>query len=325
MKIEFPFGHDLPHPSPYSRRAAPDGLAFPDALAPSTARPGRTGKRTLDARALDAKRFSDAQCEALFEAVLIDDVLDPVTDLPDRITLDHDEEQLLDCFRICRQLWKTGVDHAELVELNRLLGRDHDLSPADRLRFKYTRAKFKHLRFAYALYGAKHRYPVILDWMTTAMGHLQDAFKNGEARAVKREVALAHAFLSRLPQALLTREIDNFAPTDTASFRRYVERQVVTLRGVLAKEQVTGHEFHATRKIISRQVSFYDSLRTIAPTEQSFRMSRALAAINGLMGDMHDTLIERRIAGTQDYHKEGFALPVEISGRLKALVERYPA
>ena len=53
-------------------------------------------------------------------------------------------------------------------------------------------------------------------------------------------------------------------------------------------------------------------------------MSRSLAAINGLMGTMHDALIEQRIAGTRDYHREPFALPDEIRRRLTMLAERYP-
>jgi hypothetical protein len=277
----------------------------------------------LNAAMLDAKRFSEAQCEALFAAVLVNDVVDPVTDLPDRIVLDHDPAQLIDCFRICRQVWKTGVDRDELAELTRRIGRDHDLDPDERLRFKYVRARFKHLRFAFALYGAKHRYPVVLDWMTTAMGHLQDAFKNGDVSAIRREVLIARGFLSAPAQALLRREVDHFRPGGSRSFRFYVARQVAILRSVLARDRMTGHEFHETRKIVSRQVSFYDSLRTIAPSEEAFRMSRALAAINGLMGSMHDELVQRRIAGTLDYHKQNFPLPAEIRDRLTALVACY--
>jgi hypothetical protein len=285
--------------------------------------PNLTAAPVLDAARLDAKRFSDAQCEALFAAVLVNDVVDPVTDLPETITLDHDPDHLLDCFRICRQLWKTGVDRDELRALTRRIGRDHDLDEAERLRFKYVRARFKHLRFAFALYGAKHRYPTILDWMTTAMGHLQDAFKNGHVGAIGREVLIARAFLSAPAQALLRREVDHFRPGGSRSFRAYVARQVAILHSVLARDRMTGHEFHETRKIISRQVSFYDSLRTIAPSEEAYRMSRALAAINGLMGAMHDELIQRRIAGTLDYHKQNFPLPAEIRDRLTALAACY--
>ncbi len=269
------------------------------------------------------RRFTQAECDALFAAVLIDDEVDAHTDLPAVIRLDYDEQQLADCFAICRQLWQTGVDTEALQVLTGKLWRDRDLDAEDRLAFKYARAKFKHLRFAYALYDRRHRYPPILDWMTTALGHLQDAFKNGRAGAVAREAALCRLFLAAGPQRLLRRELDRFAPSDGASFRRYTLEQMGMVQAILARDTVTGAQFHATRKIFSRQVSFYDSLRTIEPTLEAYRMSRSLAAINGLMGEMHDELIAQKIAGTRDYHREPFPLPEEIRQRLRELAARY--
>ncbi|HMI19732.1 MAG TPA: hypothetical protein VK533_09325 [Sphingomonas sp.] len=278
-----------------------------------------------DAEALDARRFSDAQCAALFEAVLIDDEVDAHTELPDRITLDHSPADLLDCYRICRQLWRTGVDRDAMIACNHLLLRDRDLGPEDRLRFKYARARFKHLRFACALYGERHAYPILFDWMTTLLGHLQDAFKTDLAGKVYREALLCRVFLARGPWRLLQREVDRLTPTTSEGFRDYVAQQIAMLEDIVSHDHLTGAQFHATRKIASRLVSFYDTLRTIAPSDEAFKMSRALAAINGLMGSMHDVLIERRVAGTQDYYRDPFALPDEIRGRIAALVARYRA
>jgi hypothetical protein len=279
----------------------------------------------LDAQALDEKRFTQEHCDRLFAAVLINDEVDTHTELPDHVRLDYDAAQLIDCFRLCRQLWQTGVRRDVVLNLTRKLAVDHDLGAEDRLLFKHARAKFKHLRFAYALYSAGHRYPILLNWITTAMGHLQDAFKNSHGAAVSRQAVLGRFFLSPLPQTLLAREVGHFTPTTTKGFRTYIEQQVTTLREVLAQDFMTGHQFHATRKIISRQVSFYDTLRTIDPSSDSYKMSRSLSAINGLMGQMHDVLVERRVAGTQDYHRESFHLPDDIRRRLIALVDRYPA
>jgi hypothetical protein len=278
----------------------------------------------LDAPALDRLRFSEAQCDALFAAILIDDQVDPHTELPDTIPLDYDESRLLDCFALSRQLWKVGVDRGELIEIVKTLKRDGNLGPEDRLRFKHIRAKFKHLRFAYALYDTHHRYPVMLNWITTAMGHLQDAMKNGRPGVVAREAALSRFFLMSASQYFLTRDVDHFSPSSSNGFRHYVEAQVATLRNVLDKPAVTGREFHETRKIVSRQASFYNSLLALEPSRESFIISRAMSAINGLMGRMHDELVERRIAGTQDYHRESFSLPDEIRQRLVVLVARYP-
>lgn len=279
----------------------------------------------LDAKALDAVRFTPEQCDAVFTAVLHDDDVDAPAKLPDRIELDYSDGELIDCFRICRQLWKTGVDRDVLIALIAKLARDGNLGAEDRLLFKHARARFKHLRFAYALYGADHRYPVIFDWVTVSMGHLQDALKNRQRGAISRQAVLARFFLNRFPQYMLRREVDRFKPSSGAVFRAYVERQVATLRTVVAQDLVTGGEFHATRKIISRQGSFYNSLGVLRPSAETHGMSMSLSAINGLMGRMHDELVERRILGTQDYHRERFLLPEGIRQRLITLLDRYPA
>lgn len=289
-----------------------------------TAGLGTGARPTRDMAPVDEPRFTAAQCDALFAAVLIDDEIDAHTELPERITLDYSDRQLVACFAISRQLWATGVRRDELLSLTRALWRDGDLGAEDRLRFKHARARFKHLRFAHGLYDARHRYPLMLDWITTAMGHLQDAFKNGRRNAMAREAVLARLFLSAPSQWLLAHEIRRFSPASGADFRAYLLKQVATLRRVLARDEMTGAQFHATRKIISRQVSFYDTLRTIEPSAEAYRMSRALAAINGLMGAMHDDLVRQRIAGTRDYHRAPFALPPEIRQRLTMLVDRYP-
>lgn len=271
------------------------------------------------------RSFTPEQRDALFAAILVNDRVDVHTALPGSVILDYGEQQLADGFGICRDLWQTGVRRDELLTLNAGLWRNRDLGPEDRLRFKHARARFKHLRFAFALYDRRHRYPTVLDWMTTAMGHMQDAFKNGRRGAVAREAALARLFLASGPQRLLERELGGFSPTSSTAFRRYVLRQMAMVRGILASATLTGAQFHATRKVISRQCSFYDNLRTIEPSEQAWLMSRSLAAINGLMGGMHDELIRQKIAGTRDYHREPFALPDEIRGRLEQLVARFPA
>ncbi|MBC7153812.1 MAG: hypothetical protein H5U19_04210 [Rhodobacteraceae bacterium] len=278
----------------------------------------------LKARDLDAEAFDAATLDALFDAILINDVVDDTTPLPDTITLDIDARHLIGCFRISRQLWKTSGYAADLADLLNRLAQNGDLDTGERLRFKHVRAKFKHLRFAHALYDRCHRYPVVLHWMTTAMGHLQDAIKARNARAIRREVAIVRAFLTWLPQRRITHEVNRLDAADSAGFHAYVMTQIGKLRGVLDHDAVTGAEFHATRKIISRQVSFYDDLRTIAPSDEAFAMSRALAAINGLMGQMHDDLIAEKIVGTRDYHRERFAFPDAIGTRLRALADRYP-
>lgn len=278
---------------------------------------------TLNAAALDARRFTAAQCEALFQAVLVDDVVDAHTALPERITLDHDQALLIDCYRLDRQWWKEGVDRRALIALVDKLRGDRDLPADDRLAFKYARARFKHLRFACALFRDTHKYPVLFDGLTIALGHLQDGFKNGLRGKVYRDSVLCRLFLTRGVYALLAREIDHLSPSTPSGFRSYTAQQVAALEAVLSRGDVTGAQFHATRKIVSRQSAFYATVLTITGGDEAYKMSRSIAAINGLMGSMHDVLVEQRVAGTHDYHRTPFVLPEEIRERLGALVARY--
>lgn len=277
----------------------------------------------LSKAALDAVRFPPERLDALFEAVLINDRVDAVTELPDRITLDHEAAFLADGFRLCRQLWMDGVDRSELRAVVERLRRDRDLDAADRLRFKHMRARLKHFRFACALYGARHRYPPLTDTITTVLGQLQDAFRNGQRGRVLHKALVAAPFLSSAGWAMLARERDHLSLSSAAGFRAYVGRQAGELAGLVARPTLTGAQFHAGRKAVSRQVAFFVTALTIRPSPETYRMSRVLAAINGLMGSMHDDLVQRHVAGLQDYHREHFALPADIRDRIAALVDRY--
>ena len=53
-------------------------------------------------------------------------------------------------------------------------------------------------------------------------------------------------------------------------------------------------------------------------------MSRALSAINGLMGDVHDGLVRRRAVKATSYG-EAFVLPEPIRARIADLLSCYDA
>lgn len=280
--------------------------------------------RRMDRRALDAARFSTEQCDALFAAVLIDDEIDADARLPAHIRVDYSQDELSACFGICRQLWYDGFDREVLVELLAKLVRDRDLNDSDRLRFKHMRAKFKHFRYAHALYGDAHVYPTLLNRITITMGHLQDAYRNKRPGTVLREALVLRLLLTRLPLSGLRREADRLLLTTPSAFRALLEKDVRALAAIVSQTTVTGHLFHVTRKVVGRQVSFWDTLRTIAPTPERYDMSRSLSAINGLMGDLHDELVERRATDRASYG-QSFALPEAIGERITALLRVYPS
>jgi len=270
-----------------------------------------------------AERFPPAMLEALFVAVENDDVVDPQVRLPDPIVLECNREEMGRCFALCLQFWEDGVRRADLLRLTRTLLRRGDLSPVERREYKHIRAKYKHLRFALTLYDARHRPPLLFSITVAVMGHLQDAFRNGHRRAVTGYALLLRTLLARPLWAAVRHRVAAVRLDSAEGFLRYRKAEIDRLRTALAREMLTGHEFHALRKIVSRHVSFYDTLRSLGHNGHDYSMSRFLSAINGLMGSRHDEMIEQAISGQRDY-RTAAGLDADIRERLETLVAHYP-
>ncbi|HAN8731430.1 TPA: hypothetical protein IGN20_000333, partial [Escherichia coli] len=109
-----------------------------------------------------------------------------------------------------------------------------------------------------------------------------------------------------------------------SSFIAYRQKQMHTLKEIIAKPRLTGREFHDVRKIISQQVSYYDTLRSLDPeNKEALQISRFLAAINGLMGDKHDDMVADDMENRQSYDAP-LALDSDIRQRLELLISRFP-
>lgn len=267
----------------------------------------------------DPDPFPTSLCDALFAAVLIDDEVDDDLALPNRIQLDFSARDLVDCFRLARQMWSEGFDRAALIRNTNQLIRTRDLDEPTRVQFKHIRARFKHLRYAHALYSRDHRYPALLDRVTITMGQVQDAYRHHRSAAVLGRAALLRLFLQRPAASLLKAQSERLVVTTPEAFRRLLQDDYRTLAKLLEPAEVSGRGFHAARKVVGRQVSFWDTLRTLAPTEDRYRLSRWLSAINGLMGALHDDMVERR-AQDRTLYDAPFALPENIRRLIAALV-----
>ena len=112
-------------------------------------------------------------------------------------------------------------------------------------------------------------------------------------------------------------------PSDAGGFRRFTLSEIGSLRPLLAAPMTGAHAFHAARKVVSRQVSFHDDMRTLHPSAEHRAMARWLATLNGLMGQLHDDLVARDAAGAFSYARDSFALPHNIRARLEALAGLY--
>lgn len=267
--------------------------------------------------------FSPRILDAMFHAVDTDDVVDPQVSLPDPVPVACSREEMSRCLDLCVHFWKEGADRVVMSDLAGQLLRTGDLSRSDRIRYKHIRARYKHLRFAFVMYGIKHKPPPLFAATVAVMGHLQDAFRLGNRAGVMRYGILLRALLSKPVWHYVEREVADVRLDDASGFLAFREREVGRVRLAL-ENTVTSHGFHSIRKIVSRLVSFYDTLKTLEPNDRLYEVSRFLSAINGLMGSMHDDLIEQAGAGQRDYHRDVLLLPDEIRMRLETLVAHYP-
>jgi hypothetical protein len=265
--------------------------------------------------------FPPSVIEALFEAVEMDDVVDPVVSLPDPLPLACNAAEMRRCLDLCLQFWREGAIRQDLLSLTGTLLRTGDLPPDQRRRYKLIRARYKHLRFALVLYSAAHRAPLLFRATVAVMGHLQDAYRNARRGAVLRTALVLRLLLTWPVWFAVQRQVGTARLDDAQGFLRYRLAELQRLSQWLAAETLTAHRFHAMRKIVSRMVSFYDTRRSLTPCEETYRMSRYLSAINGLMGGMHDDLVESAASGLQDYHRDAFLLPEDIRSRLQALTQ----
>ena len=269
-------------------------------------------------------RFKAETLAALFQAVEMDDVVDPVVSLPDPVPVACSEKDMKACFDLCVQFWHEHADRRALCDLVATLLVTGDLPQDARVRYKHIRASYKQLRFALVLYGRRHKAPLLFRSTVALMGHLQDAFRNRRRLAVPAYALLLRLFLLWPAWLAVRREVEQVRLDDATGFLAFRKLELRRLASWLGEGALTGRRFHMMRKVVSRQVSFYDAMRTLRPDEQVYRMSRFLSAINGLMGSMHDDLVEQAGNGHRDYNRDRFPMPADIRWRLEALTASYP-
>jgi hypothetical protein len=259
----------------------------------------------------------------LYDAVDVDDAVDSAVALPEPIVLACPDAMLRQCYALCLQFWQEGAARRDLLRLVNKLLHNEALSADERLEYKNIRARYKHLRFAERLYRKDHRTGYLFDRTTITLGKLQDAFRSGRRGAIVRYGLKLRVMLSRPVWFLVRYGVEHARLDGEAGVFAFQQAEMRHLKETLASDTFAGHEFHRVRKIVSMIVSYYDTLRSLEPNEHAYKMSRFLAAINGLMGARHDEMVAEAHAGRRDYDTP-VPLARETRSRLETLVARYP-
>lgn len=270
------------------------------------------------------KRFAPEVTQRLFTAVEEDDYVDAQVSLPSVIDLHCTSEIIQSNYALCLQFWEEGVQRRDLLALTLKQASGVELSAAERLQYKYMRARYKHLRFAQRLYLQKHQAGFLFGKTTVYLGRFQDGFRNQKKDVITFYARLLRVYLSSPIWGLVRYRLRHSRLASVDNFVACRQAQMQALKTIIAKPKLTGREFHDVRKIISQQVSYYDTLRSIDPENREARqVSRFLAAINGLMGDKHDEMVaddmENRLA-----YATPVALDEDIRQRLELLLARFP-
>lgn len=259
----------------------------------------------------------------LFDAVDVDDIVDAHVTLPEPIVLGCPDDTIRRCYALCLQFWEDGVTREDILRLVEKLLRNEGLSADERLQYKYIRARYKHLRFAQRLYSKRHMSNAMFDLVTRVLGKLQDAFRSGRRSGIVRHGLKLRLLMSKPVWSFIKRAMENTRMDDEAGLVAFQQSEIRELKKLVSRAQFAGHEFHDVRKIVSMQVSFYDTLRSLGPDDHAYRMSRFLAAINGLMGSRHDEMVAEALSGRRHYDTPA-PLAKETRSRLETLVARYP-
>lgn len=268
-------------------------------------------------------KFSPATVQLLFTAVDEDDMVNEHANLPPAIQLQCTQENIRNNYSLCLQFWEEGFTRLELLGLVQKLLKGGELSDAERKQYKYIRARYKHLRFAQRLYSKNHKSDFWFCQATVVLGHFQDAFRNRSKSNIAIFGNILRIYLSVPGWRWVQYFLRHPRLENKNEFIAYRQEQMRKLRVIIAKPQLTGKEFHDVRKIISQEVSYYDTLRSIDPSNQeAYKISRFLSNINGLMGDRHDVMVADKLAGRKSYNEPAM-LDTNIRQPLELLLTRY--
>lgn len=267
--------------------------------------------------------FPRTTLAALATVLAIDDVVGPRVELPATIRTGQWSGQIRRCFALSRQFWVDTVRRDELRGLVLHLMRRGDLDAARRRRYKDLRASYKDLRAATILYGEPHREPWLLGETVKALGRLQDAYRNHRPAAIRGYGAVVRALLAAPCWRRVCDGVEHTAIDTAGGFAAARRAEVRRLRRCLQQPVFSGRAFHGMRKIASHEVAFRGHLLALGGDPDVRRTFRFLSAVNGLMGQRHDALIEQDLAGAQPYATPT-PLPDDIRWRLEAFVNAYP-
>ncbi|MDI2112524.1 hypothetical protein [Commensalibacter nepenthis] len=280
-----------------------------------------TAKQVVD---FERFHFSEQQCNQLYDMICVDDEINLDVTLPHEITFRYTQKQFIESFIISRQLWLEGIVDQQFPKIIRSLCISSKITEENKVIYKMVRAKFKHLCYAYRGFDARHKRPFLLGNITGLLGLIQDGFKNHKSSIVLPNALLLNSLWNEQGLSLLKREAYRYFPCDLNDFTSALYKRVAFIQEqVQNSSTLSAHEFHTLRKQMSMFSALYGTFDVLYPSAYHHQVFQYLATINGLMGDYHDILIEKKLNKTQNYFFDRFTLPEAISTRLAVFINHF--
>ena len=95
-----------------------------------------------------------------------------------------------------------------------------------------------------------------------------------------------------------------------------MSREVGHLKDAVVQDKITNREFHELRKVISRQVAFYDCMKVLYPSAYHRDVSRYLGTVYTLMGRVHDGIVLKNLSDSENFYEKLIEMPPDIKTRL---------
>ena len=266
---------------------------------------------------------SDTEQADLLRAIARHDSIDLSARLPDQVRLQHGPDLLHQCRVLSADLWRQ-VDAPALKRLVSFLACGKRPSSADLCLLKDARARAKQLRFIETIFECQHPKLGALDRLTRYMGQAQDALRCKRPIAAAARCLLLRIVLVR-SQALFAWCLDGAEQPKPAQVAQHILAMTGALQTAVAAGNLTNQKFHGTRKIISRLVAFYDTLTVLRPTSENHSVDRFLSTINGMMGSLHDVMVQEKVRNRRGYRENVKPLPPAIAQRLLKLIQMFEA
>lgn len=244
------------------------------------------------------------------------------TQLPQNLELPIDEH--LDSkglLELATAFWQKIYNHDEFLQVLRRYIR---MSVEQKANAAAEKQYFKKLRKAGLIYKSAFRFgdarrnlPDDMDNFLVKLGELGDYFAHDRGQEV------AFDLLSIASEKSFSKPVDEIVATDIAEVNTRIEWIVNKCLGFLAEQKLDINDFHKMRKLLRHVMNLYQIAAVAKQDNLNIQQSfQFICDLNSLLGDEHDEVVKKDIAGKAKYEDQSVVLEIEKRQKVVLLLEK---